>query len=175
MRSEEKNTKRFWRRGNVLDIAIILLLIAAIATVGYRYYQAAGADQMGDLKNVVMTFRVVEAPESIAQMVQQNDKVYLDSTGAELGMALDVSAQGDSIFEITPIQVTTKDDKGDTVTVTLPVVNLSGGLLCQGTMGEDGTFLLDGRTPITPGQRLTVHTETATFTLTVMAVSTWQK
>jgi hypothetical protein len=108
-------------------------------------------------------------------MVKQNDKIYLDGAQGLLGTALDVSAEGDSIFAVTPVQATTTDDNGEKVTVTLPLVDLSGGVLCRGTMQQDGSFLLDGRTPITPGQQLTVHTETATFTLTVMALSTWQK
>jgi hypothetical protein len=175
MKSDEKNTKRLFRRGNVLDIAIILILIAAIATVGYRYYQSTGADQAGDMKNVVVTYRVEKAPEAVAQAIKQNDTFYLDSTGGELGIALDVSAEENSIFEVTAIEATTKNDSGETVTVTLPVVNLSGGMICRGTIGEDGSFLLDGHTPITPGQHLTVHTETVTLTLTVEALSTWQK
>lgn len=175
MRSEEKNTKRFLRRGNVLDIAIVLLLIAAIVTVGYRFYQAAGSDNEGEIKNVVMTFRVEEAPEAVAHMVKQNDTFYLDSIQGALGTALDISTEGESIFEVTPMQVTVKGEGGEAEAVTLPLVDLTGGLLCRGTLQEDGSFLLDGRTPITPGQHLVVHTETVTFTLTVMALSTWQK
>lgn len=175
MRSEDKNKKRMWRRGSVLDIAIVLVLLAAIATVGYRFYQSAGENSGEDIKDVVVTFQVERAPEAIATMVKQNDKIYLDGAQGLLGTALDVSAEGDSIFAVTPVQATTTDDDGEQVTVTLPLVDLSGGVLCRGTLQQDGSFLLDGRTPITPGQQLTVHTETATFTLTVMALSTWQK
>lgn len=175
MKSEEKKNKRSVRRGNVLDIAIVLVLVAAIVVVGYRFYQTAAGKGEDDMKNVVMTFRVVEVPEAVAGTVKQNDTFYWDATGEELGLALDVSSEGESIFEVTPCKVTTKGENGEDVVVTLPVVNLSGGMLCQGTIGEDGAFLLGGRTPVTPGQQLTVHTEEVTFTLTVMAVSTWQK
>jgi hypothetical protein len=37
-------------------------------------------------------------------------------------------------------------------------------------VNENGTFLLDGRTPITPGQKIAVYTEQTSFTLTVVSL-----
>ena len=176
MKIEEKNQKKLWRRGNVLDVAIVLLLIAAIATIGYRYYRSTNDSADADLKNVVITYEVVQAPASMAEAIQPAQAIYLQSAKTLLGTALDITLDQDSgtVFEVTKVFGETVDENGNPVTVEMPYVNLVGGVFCQGTVDENGTFLLDGRTPITPGQLVSVYTETVEYTFTVLTISTWE-
>ena len=174
MKTEEKNSKKAWRRGNVLDIAIVLLLIAAIATIGYRYYRSTNASNDADLNNFVITYEVVQAPVSMIEAIQPAQPIYLQSSQTRLGTALDITVDQESgtIFEVTKVFGEVTNENGDPTTVEMPYVNLVGGVFCQGTLDENGTFLLDGRTPITPGQLVTVYTETVEYTFTVLTIST---
>lgn len=174
MKTEEKSKKRVLRRGNVLDFAIVLLLIAAVATIGYRYYRSNGAAGEENFKQVVIVYEVEQAPATMAQAVKPVQEIYLQNTKTLLGTALDISVQqeDDTVFEVTKILGESVDEDGNPIEVEMPYVDLVGGVWCAGTVDENGTFFLDGNTPITPGQRITVYTETVEFTLTVVTIST---
>jgi hypothetical protein len=176
MKTEEKSKKQLWRRGNVLDFAIALLILAAIATIGYRYYRSVSDSPDESLKNFVMTYEVKEAPLSLAESVKPDQKIYMASSQELLGTAIDVSVENadDTLFEMTVLKGFSKGEDGTLVTVELPNANLTGGLICQGVQDESGAFLLNGRIAVTPGQVITVYTETAEYTLTVLTLSTWE-
>ena len=66
------------------------------------------------------------------------------------------------------------DGQGNLADAVLPDVGLrdiEGMIRCQGSV-EGSTFLWNGKTPITQGQVLVVHTEYATLTVTVVAIET---
>ncbi|MBR5615535.1 MAG: DUF4330 family protein [Clostridia bacterium] len=179
MKTEEKNTKRFWRRGNVLDIAIILLVLAAAVAIGYRYYQTVTEQQNDTHDTAYVTFEVKSAQPAIAGAIKAGEIVYTDSTDAALGeIVVYEKATDGTPFAISAAMVTVQDEDGNYVEVAVPdasLVDFVGTVSCLGFTDENGTFLLNGRTPLTPGQTVAVHTEKATFVLTVLSVRTLPK
>lgn len=175
MKTEEKSTKRASRRGNVLDIVIVLLVLAAIATVGYRYYQSAKEVENDSQKDVLVTFEVKQLLASAEDVLQAKDTLFLDSTGDFFGrLQVYANASDGSIFSVSASKVTVQDENGNYVTVDNPdtsLVDVTGSAKCRGRLNDDGSFLLDGRTPITPGQTIAVHTERVSFVLTVMGIA----
>ncbi|MBR2620875.1 MAG: DUF4330 family protein [Clostridia bacterium] len=180
MKNEEKNTKRFWRRGNVLDIVIVLLVLAAAFAIGYRYYQTAAEKQHDTLDTVMVTFEVKSAQSAITQAIKAGDTVYLDSADSALGqIAVHTAATDGTPFAVSAAKVLVQDESGNYVEVAVPddspIVDFEGTVSCLGFVDENGTFLLGGRTPITPGQTIAVHTEQTSFVLTVVALDTTEK
>ena len=180
MKTEEKNTKRFWRRGNVLDIAIILLVLAAAFAIGYRYYQTVTEEKNDTLDTVMVTFEVKNAQNAMTKVIKAGDAVYLDSTDAALGQIVVHTAATDGTpFAVRAAKVLVQDANGNYVEVTVPddspIVDFEGTVSCLGFLDENGTFLLGGRTPITPGQVIAVHTEQASFVLTVASLTPLKK
>ncbi len=174
MKIDEKNIKRAGRRFNVLDLAIILLLLAAIATLGYRYYQSVKEAEQDAQQTVLITFEVKDMLVSAEDSVGK-EALYLDSTGDLLGvLQIHKGASADSVFVVRPAQVTVQDEMGNYVTVDnsdTSRVDVTGTVKCIGRLNADGSFLLDGKTPITPGQVIAVHTEKVSFVLKVMTIS----
>lgn len=173
MKTEEKNAKRFWRRGNVLDTAIVLLLLVAAFTVGYRYYQSANEAQHDVQNTVTVTFRVEDASAAMPAAMANGETLYLSSTGDALGALLEhQEATEGTPFQIMPVEVLTQNEDGTIVSVAMPdgTVDFIGVLSCQGIFDENGSFLLGGRTPITPGQTVAVYSERTAFVLTVISI-----
>jgi hypothetical protein len=175
MRTEEKNTKRTSRRGNVLDIVIVLLLLAAIATVGYRYYQSVKEVEQDAQQDVLITFEVKQLLSDAKNKIKDQETLFLDSTGESFGiLQKHENATEGSIFSVRAAQVTVQDENGNYVTLDHPdssLIDVVGSVTCRGRLSEDGSFLLDGRTPITPGQTISVHTEQVSFVLTVVRIT----
>ena len=72
------------------------------------------------------------------------------------------------------VSVLVFDENGNYVTLDHPdssLMDVIGSVTCRGRLGEDGSFLLDGRTPVTPGQTIAVHTEQVSFVLTVVQIT----
>ena len=173
MRNEEKSTKRLWRRGNVLDIAIVLLLVAAMVTVGYRYYKNREDVVGAQMQTVMLTFRAEDISAAIPALIPLGETVYLNSTNEALGeVALHPHATSDTPFSVTAARDVVSDGQGDLVDAPLPDIGLwdmEGVLCCQGSM-DGTTFLWNGKTPITQGQTLVIHTEYATLTISVVEI-----
>ena len=175
MRNEEKSTKRLWRRGNVLDIAIVLLLIAAVVSVGYRYYKNREEAMNAHMQTVILTVQAEDVSVALPSLVRLGETVYLSETNETLGEIVSHPHATNNIpFAVSAADGIVGDGQGNLADVELPDVGLrdiEGVIRCQGSM-EGTTFLWGGKTPITKGQTLTVHTEYTTLTVTVVAIET---
>lgn len=174
MKNEVKNTKRFWRRGNVLDIAIVLLLIAALVAIGYRYYLADAATDEENMREYQVSFSVENALPSVADSLKLKDAVYF-ADGTKMGeLTLHPSASIGQAVHTVPADSLVKDHLGNYVSVSVPDgyrEDLFGVMVCHALVDENGVVRIGGETAVTPGQRMTVHTELVTLVITVTSVA----
>lgn len=158
------------KRGNVLDLLILLLLLAAIIAIGYRYYTLSEQGKSERLSDAVLSFEIKDAVFTLPSYINPEDVVYL-ADGTVLGTVQDNNGEDENTaLYYTAATVITTDSDGNFIRVSYPDssrVDCLGTLHCRGTFEQDGSFLLDGTTHLSPGQTLTLHTETATFTLTL--------
>lgn len=170
MKNEVKNTKRFWKRGNVLDVVILLLILAAIASVVFRYYQTQNDLEEQNSQTVRISFSVEQALPAIADAAAVGDTLRL-TDGAVFGtLEAHEGATGTCPFAVKAAQILLKDASGNYVEAPLEtksLVDLEGVLECTGIYDEHGVFLLDGRYSISPGQRVAVLSEKTAFVLCV--------
>ncbi len=178
MKNEEKSTRRLWRRGNVLDIVIVLLLVAAIVTVGYRYYKGREEAIGAQMQTVMLTFRAEDVSAALPALIRLSETVYLNGTNEVLGeVVLHPHATSDTPFFVTAARDIVSDANGNFADAELPDIGLrdmEGMIRCQGSM-EGTTFLWNGKTPITRGQVLVIRTEYATLSITVVAIESQGK
>lgn len=173
MKTEVKNTKKLWRRGNVLDLVILLLVVAAIVSVVFRYYQTKSLTEEQNSEAVYVSFNVEQALPGIADAVMAADTVRL-SDGTLFGtLETHKEATGSCPLAVRAAQMLLKDENGHYVSAALvgtSVVDFEGVLKCTGIYDEQGAFLLGGHRSLTPGQKITVQTEKTAFVLCVTAI-----
>jgi hypothetical protein len=174
MKTEVKNTKRVWRRGNVLDLAIVLLLIAAILVIGYRYYETNVAFGEESMEEYHVAFTVEKVSSDISPALRTADAVYF-ADGEVMGKLLRrEGAPVNSAVKSTVAKVTLLDSTGNYVSADMPantLVDLHGIISVRARKDARGTVLVNGEIPVSPGQHLTVHTETVTLSLTVTQIT----
>ena len=174
MKTEVKNTKKIWRRGNVIDIVILLLVVAAIASVVLRYYQTQAEVQDQNARRVHVSFVVEDARPGVAEATSIGDAVDL-TDGTVFGELLaHESAAGECPFAMSAAQVLLQDENGHYVNATLSgaaLVDLQGVLTCTGIYDEQGAFLLGGHYSLSPGQRVAVQTERTIFVLCIAEIA----
>ena len=169
MNTQQKTTKgnaAVRRRGNVLDILIVLLLLAAIVAIGYRYYTLSGQGKSELLSYADISFEIKDAVYSLPTYVKTGDEVYMED-GTYLGVLKDNNSDDESTaLYIEPASVIATDEDGNLVRISYSDhsrLDCMGTLSCRGTFEADGSFLLDGTMHLTPGSAIRVHTETASF------------
>lgn len=170
MKNEVKSTKRLFRRGNVLDIVILLLVVAAVASVVIRYYQTANSREDKNAQTVRISFEIEQALPGIADAVAQGDTLRLTDGTAFGTLETHGDATGSCPLSVEAADILLQDADGNYVNAPLVgngVVDLEGVLKCTGAYDEHGSFLLDGRYSISPGQRVAVLHEKAAFVLCV--------
>lgn len=165
MKSEEKSAKRFWRRGNILDIILLLLVLAAIVGIIYRYHEAKVADREPMIEAEV-SFSVREVLPGIGETLRAGDTLRMGADNTVFGQLKKI--------EVTPAMVLAEDDNGQYVVVELPEgtrIDMAGTILCEGRKNENGAFVLNGETVLTPGETFAVYTDKAAFMLTVSGIN----
>ena len=175
MKAEAKSPKRLWR-WNVLDVAIVLVLIASIASIGYRYYQTRAAAEEDHLQTVQLSFSAHQVLPGAVSALAQGDAVYLADTQDRMGTLV---AHPQSVGSNCPVfapsaTLTLLSDKGDYVKVAMPegtLLDVQGTVRCQGTIAQDGSFLLNGRYVLTPGESVQIYTERVQMNVTVNSIS----
>ncbi len=180
MKTEEKNTKRWFRRGNVLDLAIILLLVAALVAIGYRYYQirAEKAEIASAPDRARVTFEIKALSPTTAAMLERKDMVYLSDDSLFGKLVAHPKTGEESPLLMTDAILNLRDQLGKYVSVTVPkdvLCDVTGILECNGITNDQGDFLINETMVLTPGQTLTLHTERVEFTLTITAIELQRK
>lgn len=100
--------------------------------------------------------------------------MYFSDSGKKFGVleANDASESG-SALAVSAANVLIRDDSGNYVSVSYPdeaLVDATGAVLSSGYYDASGSFLLDGKIHVTPGETIRVRTELADFTLVVTEI-----
>lgn len=174
MKAEDKSDKRLSRRGNILDTAIVLLLVAALAAIGYRYFQLHRSAKASEEIRMTMTFDIEYVEMSRLNFISEDDEVFISGTEERIGTVIrHPEASGLSPFATHSAHVTLTNTDGTPVTVEVPDasrIDAQGQMDCYGILHDTGVFYLNGTTVISPGQQINVHTELASFTLIVRSL-----
>ena len=162
------------RRGNILDLLILLLVVAAIIAIGYRYYTKSRPARADELRNAEIAFEIKDAVFTLPSYVKAGDVLYFDD-GTQIGTVLNNSPEEESTaLYVQSATVITTDESGKYVRTSYPDssrVDAQGKLRCSVIPETDGSYLLGGSRYITPGTSILVHTETASFYMTVISVT----
>ncbi len=173
MKTEVKNTRRAFR-GNLLDVVIILLLLAAVFSVGYRYYMSTQGVPDDEQRQASVTFRVESALPTLASALAYADPIYSVNSGEQIGTLVRHPSADTSPVLSTAAALLVEDGDGSYVRVEHPSaerVDIEGVMSCRGTVTDRGVFLLEGVTELSPGQMLNVYTETTAFTLLIVDIT----
>lgn len=155
-------------RGNILDFFIVLLLLASIVGIFYRYYALSDLPDTETVE-VEISFTAKEIDESLPHAFGQQATVYLPD-GTRLGKLADCS--GD-VWSDTAFAVTSSVTVIDGIATIYPqgtLVDITGKIVASGTNGASG-FLLGGILPLTPGQTVTLCSDTGVLTVVVVKIS----
>ena len=171
---KEKTEKRANRpRFNVLDAVIILLVIAAVVGVYFRYSILDFLTSDRNSQKYVVSYSIDNMRATTSDYFIVGDKVYFDSDGELFGTLLSESQNKEPLSE-GPAYESFADSKGEVHKVPYPDMNnrvsAKGRLLCEGKYNENGGFSVDGKSFVAPGQQIKVYTERVSFTLTVTSV-----
>ena len=163
-------TSRTKRRFNVIDVLIIMLVLALLATVGYRVYAQITENVEGEKSDFVIEFKLSENDEEYRSMmnaIKNGDKVYFCSDGILMGYIYDKKNDGkDVIYELD------QKNEGEADTGLYNKVSFGGmiALSAQADEVKGSDYLVIGDRNLSVGSRIEVYTEKAIFTITVTSI-----
>ena len=163
MEKTSKNKRRF----NVIDVLIIMLVLALLATVGYRIY-AQSTDNAGDEKSdYVIVFESDEEYRAMIGALKNKDEVYFCFDGTLMGYLYDDTDDGKSLI----YEIGTGEEESETGVYEKICFGGMIALSSQANEVKGSDYLVIGDRNISVGSRIEVYTENATFTLTVKSIT----
>ncbi len=162
-----KSVKKNKKKINVIDVMIILLVLALIATAGYRIYSEITENSGAKKSNNILTFECEAAYRSEVKYLKPGDAVYLSSDGTLLGYLYDPENDGKTgaVYEAdegTEIETQLKSELDKNITL-IGTLKLSTDAL---KANNGSYYVLNGRN-ITVGGSFDVYTDKAVLKITV--------
>ena len=165
-------------RFNALDAFIIILVLAAVVGVYFRYSIIDLLKSDSNSEKYVITYSLDDIRYTTPSYIKVNDKVYFASDGKLFGTLLSES-ENQGALNIVPASKEFVDSKGEIKEVFYPNnesrVTAKGRLLCEGYYDEDGGFFVDGNVYIAAGQSVSVRTETVSVTMRVLSIEAYSE
>ena len=157
-------------RLNVIDVMIILLVIALIATVVYRIYTGVNEKTSGATSKYVMTFECDSEYRSMLDYLTTGKAVYFAHDGKLLGHLYDPNKDDSvgAVYEATDIEVTSVGTGDYKKTKLCGQLRMSAETISVKT----GGYYAIGERNVTVGSKIEVYTNEAIFTLTVREITT---
>ena len=170
-----KTKKRSGARFNVIDFLIILLSLLCILSLVARYTNVM--EKIG-ISNQIQQYEISFAARDLRYTTPSffhvDDKVYLkDGKQTYMGTLLSREAGSADALTITLSSKYIQEETGfiSAYYAENTLVDVSGRILCEGVINEEGCFLLGGNLYVAEGQTLTVYTDLVSFELVVMGIS----
>lgn len=163
-------TKRNGRRFNLVDAALILLVLLAVIGVWQResLKQLFTTEQV--LDEYVVTFEVKKLRSTTGELLKKDTVFATEKDGERMvlgTLARDVAASA-ATEEL-------RDKDGNVVSVVYPedeyeyLWDVSGELRCEG-IERDGSFLVGGKLYLARNKHVSVQTETADFEIVIKSI-----
>ncbi len=181
MGNKQNNTSEITERKlpkfKILDAVIILLILAAVIGVYFRYSILDLITNNREQKDYAISFSIEDIKSTTEMYIKIGDMVYDAETGDPLGTLIkaDDSMEDDLLISVAS-EFFTKDD-GTVIEVLYPEntrIDVKGRMLCRGTYTEEGGFLLGGSKYLSPGQKITVQTELVTVSITIEEIMLYE-
>ena len=160
-------------RFNVLDAFIIILVIAAVVGVYFRYSILDFLKSDMNSEKYVITYSIDDIRYTTPSYFHVDDKVYFASNGELFGTLISES-ENQGVLSIMPASKEFVASNGDVKNVFYPNsesrVTGKGRLVCEGSYNDDGGFFVDGETYVAAGQIIDVKTETVSVQMRVLSI-----
>ena len=155
-------------RLNVIDVMIILLVVALIATVVYRIYTGVTEKTTNKGSKYTVTFECDAEYKSMLKYPASGQAVYLESDGKLLGYLDDPNPDDaiGAVYEYEPLSASVGTGE-------YKKTSMRGQLRLnpEAVKVKTGGYYTIGERNITEGSKIDVYTNEACFTLTVLSIS----
>ena len=164
---EQKDTvkKRSENRFNVIDAIIIIVLIACILGLVFRFGKFGKNALEENLETYEIYFSVSDIAYTSEDAFVAGDTVTLADSGVVLG-------EFSRIGTILPAEFVTRDKSGNLISVNYPAstrIDVTGYITSQGIMTENGYFV-GGTAYVASGTEYVVRSEHMDFVLEILNV-----
>ena len=174
VKETQKPTKtRKLPKFGVLDAVIILLVIAIAVGIYFRYSFFDTLTSMQNIKECYVTFKTDKITTNVSREMNDGDAIYFKSDGSNFGNLAIKSEEITMVIQEQPATSTVFKDGKTYADIQYPqgmddsLIYGIGNIKCNCSVSEDGSFLLNGTTYISPGQTYTVCTEKVTVNITI--------
>ena len=171
--TQTSDKKKFKIR--VLDIVIVLLVIASIAGVYFRYNLIDVLTGAKNLDDYAISFSIKDVRYTTEAYFNIGDKVWFADGGDEIGTLMEASDDSKNALIVVPATKTfLTEGNSRVIDVPYPVntrIDATGRISCKGSYTAESGFLLGGKTHIASGDRFTVKTELVTVIIEGTSIS----
>ena len=172
MQNKTEKTKKSPRFG-ILDAVIILLIVAVIAGVYFRYQLMDWITAQRNLREYNVTFAIDNIRYTTPNYINVGDEIYF-ANGDTFGTLIEESDGASNIkLSITPASESFTEN-GEVFTLFYPNdesrVDVRGRIRCTGTFSADKGFLVNGSTYVAAGQVIRSQTELVTVDLRILSI-----
>lgn len=171
----QKHKKRSNVRFNIMDFLIILIVLLCVFSLVARYTTVL--DDIGlsnQLDQYEVSFTVSDLRHTTPSFFHIDDAVYLENDShTYVGQLLSREIGSTDALTITLSSRYVQSETGfvSAYFADNTFVDVSGRILCQGSMNSDGYFLLGGSIQMSEGQTLAVCTDFVSFEMTVTGIT----
>ena len=167
----QKPKKRSNARFNIMDFLIILIVLLCVISLIARYTTVLAKIGITDhLEQYEIAFTVSNLRHTTPNFFHIDDAVYLqDESHTYMGTLLSREIGSTDALTITLSSLYVQSETGfiSAYYADNTFVDVSGRILCEGSISADGYFLLGGNVYLSEGQTLAVCTDLVSFELTV--------
>ena len=163
-------------RFRALDIVIIILILAAVAGIYFRYNILDTLTGRLNQKDYIISFEINDIMYSTENYINIGDKVYYNSgSGENVGKLIEASEDSKNALSVryAKIDIIPEGEK-QVYEAYYPKdtrIDASGRMLCSGTYSVAGGFLLNGTDHVSAGDKLAVRTDLVTVEIVITDIA----
>ena len=172
----KKQKERRFPKFGVIDAVIILLVIAIVVGIYFRYSFFDTLTNARNMKDCYVTFKTDNVTSNVTRELYKDDLIYFKSDGNTFGTLTIKSEEVSTVIQEQPaVRTVSKDGKAYADVqypqgIDNPLIYGTGTIKASCLINEDGSYILNGTTYISIGQTYTVCTERVTLNITIVQI-----